>query len=130
MLEPPMVCLEALDTIPALRTHTLTSAIEAERIASAFAAVRADHRVVLELSLLQGLTQSEIASLLQMPLGTVKSFLRRGLAKIRDLMNARFPTKGVIEGSAPRGGRLHRDLTETLTATLGRPFDVPGKLSP
>jgi RNA polymerase sigma-70 factor (ECF subfamily) len=41
----------------------------------------------LELGLLHGLTQSEIATRLSMPLGTVKSFMRRGLIKVREYMN-------------------------------------------
>ena len=46
--------------------------------------------------LLQGLSQSEIAARLNMPLGTVKSFMRRGLIKVRELMNI------ATEGVSPR----------------------------
>jgi RNA polymerase sigma factor (sigma-70 family) len=41
------------------------------------------YRQVLLLAVLQGLTQSEIATRLKMPLGTVKSSVRRGLMLIR-----------------------------------------------
>ena len=51
------------------------------------AGLRPEQRQVLELGLLQGLSQSEIAARLGMPLGTVKSFMRRGLIKVREYMN-------------------------------------------
>ena len=49
--------------------------------------MRPEHRQVLELGLLHGLSQSEIAVRLSMPLGTVKSFMRRGLIRVREFMN-------------------------------------------
>jgi len=41
----------------------------------------------LELGLLYGFTQSEIAARLNMPLGTVKSLMRRGIMRVREVMN-------------------------------------------
>jgi RNA polymerase sigma-70 factor (ECF subfamily) len=49
--------------------------------------LRPEQRQVLELGLLHGLTQSEIAARLGLPLGTVKSFMRRGLIRVREFMN-------------------------------------------
>ena len=60
---------------------------EAEQAARAVAQLRPEQRQVLELSLLHGLSQSEIASRLKLPLGTVKTFMRRGLIKVRQAMN-------------------------------------------
>jgi RNA polymerase sigma-70 factor, ECF subfamily len=51
---------------------------------------------VLELGLMHGLSQSEIAARLRMPLGTVKSLMRRGLLRVREYMNIE------IEGVAGR----------------------------
>jgi RNA polymerase sigma-70 factor, ECF subfamily len=46
----------------------------------------ADQRSVLTLSIQQGESHSRIAELMRMPLGTVKSFARRGLLQLRDCM--------------------------------------------
>ena len=43
-----------------------------------------DHRQILSLSLYEGYTHSEIAEQLDMPLGTVKTRIRRGLIHIRE----------------------------------------------
>jgi RNA polymerase sigma-70 factor (ECF subfamily) len=61
--------------------------LEAEQAARALAELRPEHRQVLELGLLHGLSQSEIAARLGLPLGTVKSFMRRGLIRVREYMN-------------------------------------------
>ena len=37
--------------------------------------------------MLYGFTQSEIAARLNMPLGTVKSLMRRGIMRVREVMN-------------------------------------------
>jgi RNA polymerase sigma-70 factor (ECF subfamily) len=61
--------------------------LEAEQAARALAQLRPEQRKVLELGLLHGLSQSEIATRLGIPLGTVKSFMRRGLIRVREYMN-------------------------------------------
>jgi RNA polymerase sigma-70 factor (ECF subfamily) len=86
--EPPMDPEEVLESVawsdPGTASETST---EAEQAMRALAELRPEQRQVLELGLLQGLSQSEIAARLSMPLGTVKSFMRRGLIKVRDFMN-------------------------------------------
>ena len=43
-----------------------------------------EHREILSMSVCQGYSHSEIAETLQMPLGTVKTRVRRGLMHIRE----------------------------------------------
>ena len=65
--------------------HAETCA-EAQTAARAVMQLRPEQRQVLELGLLHGLSHSEIAGSLQMPLGTVKTMMRRGLIQVRELM--------------------------------------------
>lgn len=50
------------------------------------------HRQVLALSLLEGFTHDEIAERLAMPLGTVKTWVRRGLIHVRGVLRVRAPS--------------------------------------
>jgi RNA polymerase sigma-70 factor (ECF subfamily) len=80
--------MEALDMMASTDSfNSSETSMEAEQATRALAELRPEQRQVLELGLLHGLSQSEIATRLQMPLGTVKSFMRRGLIKVREHMN-------------------------------------------
>src|SRR6202041_3569314 len=97
--EPPMDPVEVLETVAWADPGTASeTSLEAEQATRALAELRPEQRQVLELGLLHGLSQSEIAARLQLPLGTVKSFMRRGLIKVREYMN--IDAEGV---SASRG---------------------------
>jgi RNA polymerase sigma-70 factor (ECF subfamily) len=86
--EPPMDPVEALETVAWCDPGTASeTSLEAEQAARALQELRPEQRQVLELGLLHGLSQSEIATRLGMPLGTVKSFMRRGLIRVREYMN-------------------------------------------
>lgn len=60
------------------------SCVEAHLAAQALATLPADQRRIIGLSVVQGLSQSEIASHTGLPLGTVKSAMRRGLILVRE----------------------------------------------
>jgi RNA polymerase sigma-70 factor (ECF subfamily) len=67
--------------------------VEAERAAAVVARLKPDQRQVLRMGLLEGLTHSEIASVTGMPLGTVKTQMRRGLIQVRQWMKIESPVK-------------------------------------
>jgi RNA polymerase sigma-70 factor (ECF subfamily) len=67
------------------------AAIDAEQrrlISAALDQIPAEQREALELAYFGGLSQSEIAARLQNPLGTVKTRIRLGLQKLRDILMA------------------------------------------
>ncbi len=59
---------------------------DAQQAAAALGRLTADQRRVLEMSMGQGLTQREIAAATGTPLGTVKTHMRRGLIRLREMM--------------------------------------------
>ena len=57
-----------------------------DRVRAAMAALAPQQRQVLEIAYFHGLSQSEIAKQLNAPLGTVKSWTRQGLMRLRELL--------------------------------------------
>jgi RNA polymerase sigma-70 factor (ECF subfamily) len=67
--------------------HERMSAVErSNRVSSALAKLPEKQRQVLELAYYRGLSQSEIATEIDAPLGTVKSSTRNGLLQLRALL--------------------------------------------
>ncbi len=58
----------------------------ARRVRQALDAIPANQRQVLEMAYYEGLSQSAIGTLLQLPLGTVKTRSRQGLMRLRSLL--------------------------------------------
>lgn len=58
-------------------------AFDLERAKAALAALTSQERQSLELAYFEGLTQAEVSARLGQPLGTVKTWMRNGLAKLR-----------------------------------------------
>ncbi len=56
------------------------------RVKSAMAALAPEQREVIEMSFFSGLTHAELAERLGQPLGTVKTRIRSGMAKLREAM--------------------------------------------
>jgi RNA polymerase sigma-70 factor (ECF subfamily) len=59
---------------------------EAERVRGMMDKLRDDERRVLEMSLVDGLTHSQISETTSLPLGTVKTHARRGLNRLREML--------------------------------------------
>jgi len=67
---------------------------EARVAAEAIAELKPDQQQVLRLSIVEGMTHPEIAELTKLPLGTVKSHARRGLERVRTILNERREAGG------------------------------------
>lgn len=65
---------------------------EARVAAKALDKLKPEHRKILVMSVMHGLSHSQIAQTTGMPLGTVKSHLRRGLEKVRALLDSSPPS--------------------------------------
>jgi RNA polymerase sigma factor (sigma-70 family) len=59
---------------------------EAARASRALTELKPDQRRVLELSIYSGLSHEQIARVTKLPLGTVKTHARRGLARVREML--------------------------------------------
>jgi RNA polymerase sigma-70 factor (ECF subfamily) len=69
--------------------EALTSRERTTRVRDALATLPATQRTVLELAYYGGLSQTEIATEIEAPLGTVKTWARKGLATLRTLLGER-----------------------------------------
>jgi RNA polymerase sigma-70 factor (ECF subfamily) len=79
--DPPIAARESTEEVASVREQR-------RAVQSALAQLPADQREALELSYYGGLTQSELAERLGIPLGTVKSRVFAALATMRDLLAA------------------------------------------
>lgn len=68
-------------------TREMQNCIEAKEISVAMRELRPEQQKVLYLSIVQGLSHQEISDLTKMPVGTVKTHVRRGLIQIREILN-------------------------------------------
>jgi RNA polymerase sigma-70 factor (ECF subfamily) len=86
---PEVVSLPEESAVAVTHQHQQLETIEeAERARKLMQQLRPDERQVLELAIDDGMSQSQIAEATSLPLGTVKTHTRRGLIRLRKLLNA------------------------------------------
>ena len=74
------------DQTPPASPHTHCSLETAERVGRVLATLPEPQRRVIEMAYYEGFTQSEIATRLNQPLGTVKTWTRSGLKALRETL--------------------------------------------
>ncbi len=75
-----------LDTLSDLRSGEIEVKAEARLASRALEVLEPKEREVVLLSTYQGMSHSEIAAVVDMPLGTVKTYIRRGLMRVREAL--------------------------------------------
>jgi RNA polymerase sigma factor (sigma-70 family) len=83
---------EASDDLPSLEP-TLVDQIDAQTIVQMLAEVDPQFQAAVALFYLEDYSYNEIATILEVPLGTVKSRIARGLAQLRNLVSKHLPTR-------------------------------------
>lgn len=81
---------EAANDLPAQAVPVddqLVSSYQAAAVRDAVGGLPLTHRVAIELAFYEGLTHGEISDRLEWPLGTVKTRIRQGLLRLRDVLS-------------------------------------------
>ena len=66
--------------------ETATASLEATRVRAALADLTSKQREAVELAFLGGYTHTEVATMLDLPIGTAKTRIRDGLIRLRDAL--------------------------------------------
>ena len=83
---PEVNSLEAEQAVGATEQPAIELSEEAARVRDKMADLREAERRVIELGICQGLSQAKIAEVTGWPLGTVKSHARRGMQRLREML--------------------------------------------
>lgn len=85
--QPVEACLNEAMAIPAAPLPDLAERTEeVQLIRDRMQHLRDEERQILELAICDGLSQAQISEKIQMPLGTIKTHARRGLMRLRELI--------------------------------------------
>ena len=79
---------------PVQHTDTIIQAEQSAAVKAALSQLPAPEQQVLQMAYYEGLTQAAIAEHLRTPLGTIKSRTRRGLLKLRQILQAQKEADG------------------------------------
>ncbi|CAN5349104.1 sigma-70 family RNA polymerase sigma factor [soil metagenome] len=81
--------LTAIDSPMPVRPETIEHWVDARIAARTLATLKTDERHAILLSACHGLSHDEIATELALPLGTVKSHISRGIARVRKALGSK-----------------------------------------
>lgn len=74
------------DLMPDLRSGEVEARAEAHQVGRVIERLKPKEREAVALSVYQGMSHSEISTHMQIPLGTVKTYIRRGLTRVREVL--------------------------------------------
>jgi RNA polymerase sigma-70 factor, ECF subfamily len=97
---------------------TLDVAEDARAAVEALESLRPEQQRVLRLSIYQGLSHEKIAEATGLPLGTVKTHVRRGLIRIREMLGGEAGAASSAEGP--------EDSVSSVQSRFARPGDSAG----
>ena len=95
---PELRPIEEASSVPGSDARSIERRADAALAAEAMADLRPEQRRCIELSIHYGMSHGEIADAIDVPLGTVKSHIRRGLAAMRDRLTR--PDVGLAASTA------------------------------
>lgn len=77
-----------LEMVPDVKAGKIESRVEARMVVRAIKRLQPKERQALLLSVQEGMSHSEISTRMELPLGTVKTHIRRGLVQIREMLTS------------------------------------------
>lgn len=97
----PHVSLDSSPTLAAEQGVSATSDLSEQSgaVLKAISTLRPERQTVLDLSIIQGLSHTQITEATGMPLGTVKAHLRRGLDEVRRILTTQLSAESPKEVS-------------------------------
>jgi RNA polymerase sigma-70 factor (ECF subfamily) len=95
----PAILDESVPGVSALPAQAMETIEDASRAAQALATLSPEQQRVLQLAVHRGLSHEQIASSTGLPLGTVKTHIRRGLMHVREALETRARASSVRDAS-------------------------------
>ena len=84
---------ETFEPQPDVFESQIQTKIQAKRAVAAMRNLHPEQRELMLLNIYGGMSHGEIAEIKQMPLGTVKTHIRRGFGKVREIISRPAPRK-------------------------------------